>query len=56
MPIYFCPSRRLVSGPPAASIFGDFPCTNPQESLHTPGALADYAASLGMPELAPKST
>jgi prepilin-type N-terminal cleavage/methylation domain-containing protein len=54
--IYFCPSRRMPAGPPAASISGDFPCTNPQESLHTPGALADYAANLGFPELSPPST
>jgi prepilin-type N-terminal cleavage/methylation domain-containing protein len=56
VPIYFCPSRRMPNGSPAASISGDFPCTDPREDLHLPGALADYAASLGTPELAPTSS
>jgi prepilin-type N-terminal cleavage/methylation domain-containing protein/prepilin-type processing-associated H-X9-DG protein len=40
---YFCPSRRLGTGPEGQSISGDVPSTSPAGYPHTPGALADYA-------------
>lgn len=43
---YFCPSRRSAPGSPSASIEGDVPQGDPNLS-HVPGALGDYAASVG---------
>jgi prepilin-type N-terminal cleavage/methylation domain-containing protein len=47
IPIYFCPSRRLSSTAPLASLSGDVPCNGPQDAPNVPGALSDYAASIG---------
>lgn len=41
--LYFCPSRRTPSSPPPASIFGDAPSWNGDDSVEIPGALGDYA-------------
>jgi prepilin-type N-terminal cleavage/methylation domain-containing protein len=47
--LYFCPSRR-VSSDSLRSISGDVSSTDPTGKL-VPGALADYAANLGLSDL-----
>ena len=44
---YFCPSRRTASSEPAVSVWGDSPMEGPLAGTLFPGALADYAASVG---------
>jgi prepilin-type N-terminal cleavage/methylation domain-containing protein len=46
LPFYFCPTRRKV--PPGPSVAGDARTAIPAYP-HTPGALGDYAASVGNP-------
>jgi prepilin-type N-terminal cleavage/methylation domain-containing protein len=48
--IYFCPSRRDPSEPPTASLVGDFPssCLGQNNPPEKPGALSDYAGSIGV--------
>jgi prepilin-type N-terminal cleavage/methylation domain-containing protein len=48
---YFCPSRRL-SDDALPSIAGDFPSDGPPNASTVPGALADYAVSLGVNDAA----
>jgi prepilin-type N-terminal cleavage/methylation domain-containing protein len=45
---YFCPTRRLSPGIPAASTVGDTPWTAPPDAPNVPGALADYAGNFGL--------
>jgi prepilin-type N-terminal cleavage/methylation domain-containing protein len=47
LPNYFCPSRRSHLDPPQASVAGDFPSNGPPNAPNVPGALCDYAVSLG---------
>ncbi len=47
VPIYFCPSRRSASTSPP-SLSGDVPSNGPASAPHVPGALADYAVSVGL--------
>ena len=44
---YFCPTRRLASSDPLASISGDVPSNGDPNAPHVPGALADYACCVG---------
>jgi prepilin-type N-terminal cleavage/methylation domain-containing protein len=44
---YFCPSRRGADTAPGASIFGDSPSYSTANEPNTPGALGDYAVSIG---------
>jgi prepilin-type N-terminal cleavage/methylation domain-containing protein len=44
--IYFCPTRRRPTGPPALSVSGDIN-NNGAGLPHVPGALGDYAANAG---------
>jgi prepilin-type N-terminal cleavage/methylation domain-containing protein len=48
VPNYFCPTRRTSRSAPVASLTGDQPYL-PDGSVgtHVPGALSDYAVSLG---------
>jgi prepilin-type N-terminal cleavage/methylation domain-containing protein len=48
VPNYFCPSRRTHQTAPQASISGDVPSNGPQDAPNVPGALMDYAVSLGL--------
>jgi prepilin-type N-terminal cleavage/methylation domain-containing protein len=48
VPNYFCPSRRTASTPPLASLSGDVPSDGPPDAPNVPGALMDYAVSLGL--------
>jgi prepilin-type N-terminal cleavage/methylation domain-containing protein len=45
---YFCPSRRTRSLSPVASLSGDVPSDGPANAPNVPGALADYAVSVGV--------
>lgn len=45
--IYFCPSRRTTHSAPGTSISGDTPSYARGEQPNVPGALGDYAASIG---------
>jgi prepilin-type N-terminal cleavage/methylation domain-containing protein len=45
--LYFCPSRRTTSTEEQLSISGDSPMEGPLTSMMFPGALADYAVSIG---------
>jgi prepilin-type N-terminal cleavage/methylation domain-containing protein/prepilin-type processing-associated H-X9-DG protein len=48
VPIYFCPTRRTASTDPVVSISGDTPDEPfPGSRSHYPGALGDYACSVG---------
>jgi prepilin-type N-terminal cleavage/methylation domain-containing protein len=48
VPIYFCPTRRTVNSEPRLSIQGDTPdLPFPGSRTHYPGALGDYACSVG---------
>jgi prepilin-type N-terminal cleavage/methylation domain-containing protein len=47
VPVYFCPSRRTFSTPPTVSISGDQDDEQFPFGPFVPGALGDYAASLG---------
>jgi prepilin-type N-terminal cleavage/methylation domain-containing protein len=48
VPNYFCPSRRTYQTPPLASLSGDVPSDGPPDAPNVPGALMDYAVSLGL--------
>jgi prepilin-type N-terminal cleavage/methylation domain-containing protein len=48
---YFCPSRRTLDSGPLLSSSGDKPDNNVPSANHYPGALADYACSLGHGEV-----
>jgi prepilin-type N-terminal cleavage/methylation domain-containing protein len=48
VPNYFCPSRRLPSQTPTASLSGDVPSNGPPTGPNVPGALNDYAVSVGL--------
>jgi prepilin-type N-terminal cleavage/methylation domain-containing protein/prepilin-type processing-associated H-X9-DG protein len=50
VPIYFYPTKRSPTTPPTASLSGDFPPDGPGlvPGLNYPGALSDYAASIGI--------
>ncbi len=43
---YYCPSRRSSASDPSLSISGDYPSFG-QGTTNVPGALGDYAASIG---------
>jgi prepilin-type N-terminal cleavage/methylation domain-containing protein/prepilin-type processing-associated H-X9-DG protein len=45
--LYFCPSRRAPSHMPRASVSGDIDSLGTHGWTHYPGALGDYAASMG---------
>jgi prepilin-type N-terminal cleavage/methylation domain-containing protein len=45
LPIYLCPSRRVVQSNPMASVSGDIPSWAGGD--HVPGALSDYAVCIG---------
>jgi type II secretory pathway pseudopilin PulG len=45
--IYFCPSRRAPGDKPSLSVSGDVPDNGIPSKQHYPGALGDYACSLG---------
>jgi len=48
VPIFFCPTRRTPNSPPVTSIAGDTPDIGfPGSRQHYPGALGDYACSVG---------
>lgn len=48
VPLFFCPSRRTASDEPVVSISGDKPDSPFSGSrIHYPGALGDYACSVG---------
>jgi len=48
VPIYFCPTRRTPNTDPVVSISGDTPDIGfPGSRGHYPGALGDYACSVG---------
>ncbi|HEX4589322.1 MAG TPA: DUF1559 domain-containing protein, partial [Gemmataceae bacterium] len=48
VPIFFCPTRRTASTEPVVSISGDTPdLPFPGSRPHYPGALGDYACSVG---------
>src|SRR5262249_48831817 len=48
VPIFFCPTRRPPTTEPAVSIAGDTPdIPFPGSRSHYPGALGDYACSVG---------
>jgi prepilin-type N-terminal cleavage/methylation domain-containing protein len=47
VPNYFCPSRRTHTMAAQGSIFGDSPSDGPANAPNVPGALSDYAASVG---------
>jgi prepilin-type N-terminal cleavage/methylation domain-containing protein/prepilin-type processing-associated H-X9-DG protein len=48
VPIFYCPTRRTSTTQPALSIAGDTPDTPfPGSQTHYPGALGDYACSVG---------
>jgi prepilin-type N-terminal cleavage/methylation domain-containing protein len=44
---YYCPSRRLDDGTNISN-FGDYPSDGPPYATNVPGALADYAVSVGI--------
>jgi prepilin-type N-terminal cleavage/methylation domain-containing protein len=44
---YFCPSRRMKDTPPMQSLSGDVPSDGPANAPNVPGALDDYAVSVG---------
>jgi prepilin-type N-terminal cleavage/methylation domain-containing protein len=48
---YFCPTRRTAETAPTASVSGDVPDNGNPVDYHVPGALADYACSLGTGEV-----
>jgi prepilin-type N-terminal cleavage/methylation domain-containing protein len=48
VPSYFCPSRRTYQTPPLASTSGDVVSDGPSDGPNVPGALSDYAVSLGL--------
>jgi prepilin-type N-terminal cleavage/methylation domain-containing protein len=48
LPGYFCPTRRLRSSAPQESLSGDVPSNLPPSAPNVPGALADYAVSVGL--------
>jgi prepilin-type N-terminal cleavage/methylation domain-containing protein len=45
--IYFCPSRRSAGGWPNRSVAGDISSNGRHGWIHYPGALGDYAVSIG---------
>jgi prepilin-type N-terminal cleavage/methylation domain-containing protein len=47
VPSYFCPSRRTYQTPPMTSTWGDVASDGPSDAPNVPGALSDYAVSLG---------
>jgi prepilin-type N-terminal cleavage/methylation domain-containing protein len=47
VPNYFCPSRRNSYTSPTESIWGDVPSDGPSDAPNVPGALSDYAVSVG---------
>jgi prepilin-type N-terminal cleavage/methylation domain-containing protein len=51
VPNYFCPSRRDPGTPPQVSLSGDVPSNGPPNRPNVPGALSDYAVSLGTSDL-----
>ena len=48
VPSYFCPSRRTYQTYPTASTSGDVTSDGPSDGPNVPGALSDYAVSLGL--------
>lgn len=48
VPIYFCPSRRAPSDEPRISLNADVPSNCNGNGPFRPGALSDYAGSVGM--------
>jgi prepilin-type N-terminal cleavage/methylation domain-containing protein len=48
VPGYFCSSRRTYQSDPTVSISGDVPSDGPSDAPNVPGALSDYAVSLGL--------
>jgi hypothetical protein len=48
--IYFCPSRRTAQDSPQRSLSGDVITVNGTDT-HVPGALCDYAVSIGLADL-----
>jgi prepilin-type N-terminal cleavage/methylation domain-containing protein len=47
VPSYFCPTRRTASTEPRLSLAGDSPLNGPAQGTLFPGALNDYAVSIG---------
>ncbi len=45
--LYFCPTRRSINTQPRLSISGDVPMNGVPSSNEYPGALCDYACSIG---------
>jgi prepilin-type N-terminal cleavage/methylation domain-containing protein len=45
---YFCMARRSTATPPGESVFGDVPSNGPANAPNVPGALGDYAVSIGV--------
>jgi prepilin-type N-terminal cleavage/methylation domain-containing protein len=45
---YFCMARRASNTPPGESISGDVPSNGPANAPNVPGALGDYAVSIGV--------
>ncbi len=48
---YFCPTRRSPTDLPTQSLSGDVNSRGPANGPNVPGALSDYAASIGCPTL-----
>jgi type II secretory pathway pseudopilin PulG len=45
---YFCMARRSTATLPGESISGDVPSNGPANAANVPGALSDYAVSIGI--------
>jgi prepilin-type N-terminal cleavage/methylation domain-containing protein len=47
VPSYFCPTRRTFTSDPELSVSGDWRLVGPYKEVLFPGALADFAVSMG---------